>query len=229
MNSGEGGGRQRTCGCSGRAEDWGAGPEETRSTARAGLRWPGLSASARLSAWMRARLRPGSGWAGPGFRTALGSNYTDCDPKRPGRTAAAKTSARSPGANFITGPWFPGETAHPEFQPASWPTERLALTPLPQHATLAQLRSDLPQSVGGVNRGGRSLQGEPVRKMYKTASTNNRLSAAVCPQSVTFRGSISAIRAHWSSRKSDLSKFIHACLLSACEYMQRIENHSILN
>ena len=97
---------------------------------------------------MRARLRPGSGWAGPGFRTALGSNYTDCDPKRPGRTAAAKTSARSPGANFITGPWFPGETAHPEFQPASWPTERLALTPLPQHATLAQLRSDLPQSVG---------------------------------------------------------------------------------
>jgi len=90
--------------------------------------------------------RPGSGWAGPGFRTALGSNYTDCDPKRPGRTAAAKPR-RGPGRQFITGPWFlvkppsripTGELAHRAF----------SLTPLPQHATLAQLRSDLPQSVG---------------------------------------------------------------------------------
>jgi hypothetical protein len=47
---------------------------------------------------------------------------------------------------------------------------------------------------------GRSRQGEPVRAIHKTASTNCRLSAPVRPGSLALPGSIASIRSHWSSR-----------------------------
>jgi hypothetical protein len=47
---------------------------------------------------------------------------------------------------------------------------------------------------------GRSRQGEPVRAIHKTASTNRRLSAPVRPGSLTLPGSSASIRFHCSSR-----------------------------
>lgn len=50
------------------------------------------------------------------------------------------------------------------------------------------------------NDGSRSRQGEPVRAIHNTASTNKRLSLAVTPRSLALPGKMSLIRFHWSSR-----------------------------
>src|SRR5690606_10643608 len=47
---------------------------------------------------------------------------------------------------------------------------------------------------------GKSRQGEPVRAIHNTASTNKRLSRAVTPTSVALPGNIDSIRSYWSSR-----------------------------
>jgi hypothetical protein len=52
--------------------------------------------------------------------------------------------------------------------------------------------------------GSRSRQGEPVRAIHSTASTNSRLSLAVTPRSVALPGTMSLIRSYWSSRSNFL-------------------------
>jgi hypothetical protein len=50
-----------------------------------------------------------------------------------------------------------------------------------------------------LNRSGRSRHGSPALAMYRTASTNNRLSAPDLPRSPGFPGSRPSIRLHCSS------------------------------
>src|SRR5258708_2011153 len=72
----------------------------------------------------------------------------------------------------------------------------------------------------GPKSGGKSRHGLPVRAIHSTASTNNRLSAAVRPGSVDLPGSKGPIRSYWSSlsislgilffrKRQDVNRFPH--------------------
>lgn len=54
----------------------------------------------------------------------------------------------------------------------------------------------------GANALGRSRHGAPTRAIHSTASTNSRLSIAVCPGSPALPGNNDSIRRHGSSRRS---------------------------
>lgn len=73
------------------------------------------------------------------------------------------------------------------------------------HSPLSDQREKRLNTVfHGPNAGGRSRHGAPVRAINSTASTNSRLSAPVRPRSPGLAWSNPSIRAHWSSRCSNL-------------------------
>lgn len=87
-----------------------------------------------------------------------------------------------------------------------------------QRANRTYTECQLPHSLG------KSRQGQPVRAMYSTASTNRRLSAARPPLSVGLPGSKYAIRSHCVSLNIRRSMF--NVQISGCEHKSATVNRS---